>query len=548
MPTVSGFIEVALELSSRLVNIIRENADDEIAWALRLIVDYFAADCCTVFKTVENQERVELVHAVHTGTVSPSILTLDPYELAPGLVRNAFRDRKCRCLGVSHDPTGAVPSDHSRLAHFGIEALALASVPAGTPNAYLVSMISTRRGLAWSNAQLSQLLLLAEMLVGAICRRNLLDNLERAARDLSEAQRVVRFGRWEWEAETGRIVETEAIDRILGIRPETQAHFMELVHPADRQQLQQAIGKVLAGSKQGVLIEYRIRTRRGDVRIIKSRFETIPSEGGLHVTGTFHDVTPFRRGQQELQLLRSRYWHADRIARAGILVASLAHELSQPLTGILTNSQAALRIVTQGMPERDELREALTDIISDTRRATHIIDALRAMVRGKDTQRETVDLNDIVREVLALLHSELVSQQVNVELACESNCIILANKTQIEQVLLNLILNSIEAMRTEPNEERRLRLQVRRAGSDEVEVSVSDSGVGIPADQLGKVFDVFWTTKGHGLGMGLEVCRSIIDAHGGRIWAESNSSRGANFLFRLPLRSQADAAGPAGWG
>jgi C4-dicarboxylate-specific signal transduction histidine kinase len=324
------------------------------------------------------------------------------------------------------------------------------------------------------------------------------------------------------------------VHHVLGVNPDTQAGFMELVHASDRNQVQKAIDNALSKDAGKALAEYRIRTRRGDIHIVSSRFEVIPSESGRHVVGTFHDVTNVRRGEQELQLLRTQHWHANRIASTGVLVASLAHELSQPLMAILSNAQAGLRFMSHEPFNREEIRDILKDIVADNRRARQIIDALRAMIRREKTQRVRDDATAIVREVLTLMHSEFLTQQVEVELACNGECFVLADKTQIKQVLLNLMLNSIESMQSQPAHERRLQVGVSRIGRDEVQVSVCDSGVGIPKDQLSSVFDAFWTTKTHGLGMGLAVCRSIVEAHGGRIWAECNSDRGVTFQFRLP--------------
>ncbi len=327
----------------------------------------------------------------------------------------------------------------------------------------------------------------------------------------------------------------QGVDRILGIKPASQASFMELVHASDRNLLQNAIDNALCYSGSKPLIEYRMRTRRDDIRIIRSRIELVHSDSEPRMIGTFHDVTDARRGEQELQLLRSQYWHADRIAQTGLLVASLAHELSQPLTAILSNAQAGLRFFSLDPLDAQEIRDILKDIVVDNQRARQIIDVLRAMMRRKETGRSRIDAADVARDVLALLHSEFVAQQVEVELACNGVFLVQADKTQIEQVLLNLMLNSIESMHSQPFEKRHIRLQVDRIGQEEVQVSVSDTGEGIPRNQLGSVFESFWTTKAHGLGMGLAVCRSIIEAHGGRIWAECNSDQGAIFLFRLPL-------------
>lgn len=532
--TASGSFKLASDLSSRFVALAPESVDDEIQEALRRIIDVFDADCCAIFKAIENEDRIELMQAANAGNTPLPCSGLDVQELFPLLFRDVLHNKESVCLSVQNDLPVTAEIYRARLMRLHIESLSLIPISTGTSVTYLFMLISTRAGHAWSRPLVLQLRLLAEILVNAMCRKSLQEALQRTTRGLSEAQRIYHLGSWEWDIESGKIVEMEVVHRVLGVKPDTQASFMELVHASDRHHLQKAIDNAFSKSADHALIEYRMSTRRGDSRIVRSRFEVVHSESGPHMVGTFHDVTNERRGEQELQLLRTQHWHANRIARTGVLLASLAHELSQPLAAILSNAQAGLRFLSNEPFERQEIHDILKDIVDDNRRAGQIIGALRAMIRREKTRRVRVDAADIVREILALLHSEFVTQQVEVELACNGGCIVLADKTQIEQVLLNLMLNSIESMRSQPPKDRRLHINVSRVDLDEVQISVCDSGVGIPKDRLGSVFEAFWTTKTHGLGIGLAVCRSIVEAHGGRIWAERNNDRGVTFLFRLP--------------
>jgi C4-dicarboxylate-specific signal transduction histidine kinase len=533
--TASCYFELASDLSSRFVTTAPERVDDEIRHALRRITGFFAVDCCAIYKSSGNEDYVELVQAIDARCMTSACSGLNVQAPVPRIFRDVLRNKQPLCLRTLDDLPAGAEKDRAPLAHYGIESLLLVPISTCTSIDYLFMLASALDRHAWSKEQVSQMRLLAEILVNATCRRGAQIALQHATRDLSEAQQICRLGRWKWDVGSGRIVEMEAVDRILGIKPDTQASFVELVHASDRNHLQKAIDNALCNNGNKFLIEYRMRTRRGDIRIVRSRFEVVHSDSGSQMIGTIHDVTSERRGEQELQLLRAPYWHADRIAQTGVLLASLAHELSQPLTATLSNAQAGLRFLSNEPVDEHEIHDILKDIVADNRRARQIIDALRTMIRRKETERARIDATDIAREVLALLHSEFVAQQVEVELACNGGCFVQADKTQIEQVLLNLMLNSVECMRTQPADKRRIRLQVNQMGQDEVQVSVSDTGVGIPRDQLGSVFEAFWTTKAHGLGMGLAVCRSIVEAHGGRIWAECNSDRGAVFLFRLPL-------------
>jgi len=533
--TASCCFEFASDLSSKFVSIAPEKVDDEIRHALRRISGFFAVDCCAIYRSPGNEDDVVLVQEIDARRMTSACSRLDVQTPVPRIFRDALRNKHSICLRTLDELPTEAEKDRARFAHCGIESFLLVPISTCTSIDYLFMLASARDRHAWSEEHVSQMRLLAEILVSAMCRSGMQKALQRTTRDLSEAQRIYQLGSLEWDIGSGKIVEMEAVDRILGIKPDTLTSFVELVHASDRHLLQKAIDNALCNNGSELLVEYRMRTRRGDIRIISSRFEVACSDSGPRMIGTFHDVTSARRSEQELQLLRSQYWHADRVAHTGVLVASLAHELSQPLTAILSNAQAGLRFLSQEPLDQQEIRDILKDIVADNRRARQIIDALRGMIRGKKTGRARVNATDIVREVLALLHGEFVAQQVEVKLACSGGCFVQADKAQIEQVLLNLMLNSIESMRSQPAEKRRIQIQVKRKGENEVQISISDTGVGIPRDQLGSVFEAFWTTKVHGLGMGLAVSRSIIDAHGGRIWAECNSDRGALFLFRLPL-------------
>jgi signal transduction histidine kinase len=533
--TASAYFEFASDLSSRFVSIAPEKVDDDIGYALRCITSFFAVDFCAIYKSSGDRNEVELVQEMDARHMTSTHSGSDMQTPVPRIFRDVLCNKQPLCLRTLDDLPTAAEKDRARIARCGIESLLLVPISTSTSIDYLFVLASTRDRHAWSKEHVSQMRLLAEILVNAMCRSGAQKALQRTMRDLSEAQRIYRLGSWEWDVGSGKIVEMEAVDRILGIKPDTQAMFMELVHVADRNLLKKAIDSALCNNGNKPLIEYRMRTRRGNIRIVRSRFEAIHSDRGPRMIGTFHDVTNERRSEQELQLLRSEYWHADRVAHTGVLVASLAHELSQPLTAILSNAQAGLRFLSNEPLDQQEIRDILKDIVADNWRARQIIDTLRGMIRGKKTRRARVDVTNIVREVLTLLHSEFLVQQVEVKLECSGSCFVQADKTQIEQVLLNLMLNSVESVRNQPAEKRRIQLQVERRGRDEVQVSVSDTGIGIPRDRLGSVFEAFWTTKAHGLGMGLAICRSIIEAHGGRIWAECNNDQGVLILFRLPL-------------
>ncbi len=252
------------------------------------------------------------------------------------------------------------------------------------------------------------------------------------------------------------------------------------------------------------------------------------------VCGVSTDVTETLKAGEEMRQLRGQLWHADRVARTGALSASLAHELNQPLAAVLSNAQAGLRLLAVTNPDLREIREILDDIVRDDKRASAVISSLLAMARRQESARSRIDLGEALQEVLKLLHSELAQQQVDVSVDLKPRCMVVADKVQIQQLALNLAMNAIEAMKSTGAGRRNLQFSVAAAG-DLARISVSDSGPGITEQDREAVFEPFYTTKTNGTGMGLSVCRAIVEAHGGMIWLEPNAQTGVNAIITLPL-------------
>jgi two-component system sensor kinase FixL len=223
----------------------------------------------------------------------------------------------------------------------------------------------------------------------------------------------------------------------------------------------------------------------------------------------------------------------DRSSRLGELTASLAHELNQPLAAILSNAQAALHFLASGKNDPELFRQTLENIVQDTKRAADVIRSLRSMMKKGNSRQELININDALGEVVSITHGELIAHNMLIDtLLDETLPSVMADKTQIQQVALNFILNAMEASEQSALCKKKIILQTDQNGGF-VRVAVHDYGRGIPKGQVDRVFDPFYTTKSTGLGMGLAVCKSIITAHGGRIWAENNPDGGATLSFAL---------------
>jgi signal transduction histidine kinase len=267
------------------------------------------------------------------------------------------------------------------------------------------------------------------------------------------------------------------------------------------------------------------------------------SSGTLEYVGTLMEFTERKRAEEERERLRqvqADLAHLSRVTTIGELTSSLAHEIKQPIAAAVTNAMTCARWLTRDQPNVAEAREAATRIIKDVTRASDIISSISLLFKKGALQRELVDVNELIREMIVLLRSEAnrYSIPIRTELA-EHLPKVMADRVQLQQVFMNLMLNGIDAMKGTTGE---LNLTIKsEAGDGELLISVSDTGVGLPLEQAEQIFKAFYTTKDNGTGMGLSISRSIIESHGGRLWAAGNSGRGATFQFTLPITVAAHA-------
>ena len=257
----------------------------------------------------------------------------------------------------------------------------------------------------------------------------------------------------------------------------------------------------------------------------------------IRIVHQVRDITGQKRAEEEIHRARAELLRVERSFRISELTASLAHEFNQPLAAILSNAQAALHFLESDKPDLNEFREILRDIIQDDKRAGNVIRSLRSMMKREETEQKPVILKDVLNDVIAIFHSEAIFRNVDIETDfSEVLPPVLADRIQLQQVILNLIMNAAEAMSQNSPGVRRMTLRTQ-AVDDRLRVSVRDFGPGVSQENLERVFQPFFTTKGTGLGMGLVISKSIIEAHRGRIWAENNADGGATFAFELPVKS-----------
>ncbi len=335
---------------------------------------------------------------------------------------------------------------------------------------------------------------------------------------------------------------------LFGFAPSEPLEFnaiLQRLHPDDREGLRQAHAMAVAGANGGKYqTEYRLMLPDGATRWISSqgRVEFDATGQPVLIRGAARDVTARKQAEQETQLLRQEIAHAGRVSMMGQLASGLAHEINQPLASILRNAEAAELFLQHPSPDLDEIRAILSDIRSDDERAGHVIDRMRGLLKRQTLDTGRLDVGALVGDVAALVRIDAATRQVKLDVDVPADLPhVRGDRVQIQQVLLNLILNGMDALHGTRLEDRRVDVTARLDGAQLVEIAVGDAGHGIPADKLARIFDPFFTTKPNGMGIGLAVSRTIVEAHSGRLWAENRNGGGAAFRFTLPIAEEGAA-------
>jgi PAS domain S-box-containing protein len=369
-------------------------------------------------------------------------------------------------------------------------------------------------------------------------RKRAEDALRRSEAYLAEAQRLSLTGSFGWRVGSGDMVWSEETYQIFelerAIGP-TIDLLLQRVHPDDRELVRQEINRVADGTHD-LDIELRLLMPNGRAKALHVRSHRVEGKtGDEEVVGAVMDITATKDAQQELHAAQAELAHVNRVTTMGQLAASIAHEIKQPITAVVTNASAGLQWLAAQPPDLEEIRDAFDRVIKAGNQAGQVIGRIRDLTRKAPARKDDLKINEAILEVIALTHGETVKNGVSLQTRLAAGLpLVQGDRVQLQQVILNLIINAVEAM-SDVGGLRELLIRTERDAPSGVLVTVQDSGPGLKPESFDRLFDPFYTTKPDGMGMGLSICRSIVEAHGGRVWVSRTGGPGTTVQFTLPV-------------
>jgi PAS domain S-box-containing protein len=380
-------------------------------------------------------------------------------------------------------------------------------------------------------------------------RKHAEDAVRRQEAYLAEAQRLSVTGSFGWTVSSGDIFWSEETYRIFGIdrtlKP-TLDLALQRVHPDDRDLMRGELRRV-ARSNHDLDVEHRLLMPDGLLKYLHVRSRRVKSySGDEEIVGAVIDITAAKEAQEALRAAQAELAHVTRVTTLGEISASIAHEVNQPLGAIKADAEAGLQWLSRGTPDVGEVADSLKRIIADATRASGVIKKIRTLSKNTQPEMLAFDLNEVIDEVATLVRREALNHRVTLRQQLAPNLpMVRGDRIQLQQVIINLVVNGIQAMEMIDDREAVLLIRTQRPQPDQVLLAVEDAGVGMKPENLDQLFRAFYTTKPNGLGMGLSICRSIIEAHGGRIWASPNAGPGMTFCFTLAMDGTRPPAVPA---
>jgi signal transduction histidine kinase/ABC-type uncharacterized transport system substrate-binding protein len=543
------FERLIADLSARFVDLPVEQIDTALAEGLRDIRAAFSADRVSLVELGDELADSKVVHSVADHGIEPLPVAVDLDELQP--VVDYVSDGGSLQYSRTDEIPESLVSIRAAVARHGVRSGIAVPVHTGGTAIGTLLVAALRESRPWPEDGAARLRPVADIFANALVRKRGAAALRRS-QALSDAVLESITAQVCVLDHQGRIIAVNdawkrASDTpgahipclLVGERCGAESGDLAPCAMADTTRIRRSIRAVLDGTQETFTAEYRVAAPTSDGWYLLTVERLRVAGGGAVIS--HQNITARKRAELDAEQRRQELAHVSRVSTMGELAASLAHELNQPLTGVLTNAQAAVRFLALEPPNVTEVRDILTDIIEDDKRAGEVIRRLRSMLQTGAVEPADLDVNEVVTEVVMLLGSDAILRNVVIETEFASDIpSIHGDRIQLQQVILNLVVNAMDAMKETEAPGRRVTIQTMASDASTVLVSVSDRGHGIEHDKLGRIFQPFYTTKAEGLGMGLSIARTIVEAHGGVLWATNNPDRGASFICRLPAHEASE--------
>ena len=539
------FERLVADLSATFANLAVGDIDKHILYALQQIAEFLGADRGNLTHLMGQGGARQVMHSWARDGFQPLPSKMLRGQL-PWVTEQIVRGNVVQVTQLQALPLAAA-ADLETLQRMGTKSFV--SVPLGVHGTILgtLAFATLRSERTWPNELVQRLRMLGEIFANALMRQQA-EQASRESEALSSAVLASLEGLVAVIDKDGVIIAVnEAWSRCardhhaspLASVP-VGANYLDVCQRAwlagDSSALEVLIGieSVLKGYRAEFVPEYRCTTPDGEVWYAMSVEPLRRADGGAVIS--HRDITDRKRTEMTVQRHYRELAHIARVAMMGELAASLAHELNQPLTAILSNAQAALRFLAAPSPDLDEVRAILADVVEDNQRAGEVIRRLRNLLRKGEVELLPLNLNQLTQEVVKLLHSDAIIRHVAIVMELDPDLpLVHGDRVQLQQVLLNLMLNGFEAMAERATDDRQMVVRTQRVDAKTIQVAVQDCGSGLDEDVLARIFEPFYSTKPEGMGMGLSICRSILEIHGGRLWAANSLDCGATFYFSLPV-------------
>jgi signal transduction histidine kinase/tetratricopeptide (TPR) repeat protein len=517
--------------------------DKLIETLMRIALEHAGAERGLLILFPGDEPRIEAEATSGRGRVEITLRQtgVSPAELPESVLHYVIRTRESLILDDAAAPTLFSADAYVRQRRpRSVLCLPLVKQAKLVGALYLENNLTPR---AFTSGRIAVLELLASQAAISLENAVLYSDLQRSEAFLADGQRMSRTGSWSWNVSTGKLVWSEEHYRIFGRGPgeepePTFQSFLERVHSEDRPFVQQRLEAAIR-DRTGFAFDFRIALPDGPIKYLHGVGRPIVDEtGDIHeYVGTTMDVSERKRSETALRDAQADLARAARLATMGELTTLIAHEVSQPLMAIVTNADTCLSWLTKASPNLDGARQAAERVVRNGHRAGNIVKSIRALARKSELEMAQFDINDAIGEILVLLGSELRRQNVLLETELSDGIEpVTGDHVQLQQVVLNLVMNGIEAMSAIMHRPRILRVSSQLQQSGDVLIAVMDVGTGLNPANIDRIFDALFTTKPEGVGMGLAICRSIIEAHGGLLWASPQLPHGSVFQFTVPAR------------